>query len=200
MPEPNLKNDPLVRRVICGGSRNGVERLIAFPCVGNAWINPAIKPMRSVSIVVVDDHPVVLRGLITLLSEDKMFKVIGSCNDGAEAIDIIRNLKPCIALLDMKMPTNGLQVLKAVTADKIPTRICFLAAFLTDQEIVAATAGGVHGIVLKETAPETLISCLHAVAAGQKWLPINLVDGALRRTLESAHKLPNWSGCLRVEK
>jgi DNA-binding NarL/FixJ family response regulator len=148
-------------------------------------MNPAIKPMRSVSIVVVDDHPVVLRGLITLLSEDKMFKVIGSCNDGAEAIDIIRNLKPCIALLDMKMPTNGLQVLKAVTADKIPTRICFLAAFLTDQEIVAATAGGVHGIVLKETAPETLMSCLHAVAAGQKWLPINLVDGALRRTLES---------------
>jgi hypothetical protein len=36
MPEPNLKNDPLVRRVICGGSRNGVERLIAFPCDGNA--------------------------------------------------------------------------------------------------------------------------------------------------------------------
>jgi DNA-binding NarL/FixJ family response regulator len=142
--------------------------------------------MRSVSIVVVDDHPVVLRGLVTLLNEDKTFNIIASCTNGAEAIDIIRNLKPELALLDMNMPSpNGLQILKAVVGENLPTRVTFLAAFLSDQEIVAATAGGAFGIVLKETAPETLISCLHAVAAGQKWLPASLVDGALKRTLES---------------
>jgi len=142
--------------------------------------------MRSVSIVVVDDHPVVLRGLVTLLSEDKAFKVISSCTSGAEGIAVIRNLRPEVALLDMNMPNpNGLQILKTIAAENLRTRVCFLAAFLSDQEIVAATAGGAYGLILKETAPENLISCLHAVAAGQKWLPTNLVDGALERTLET---------------
>lgn len=142
--------------------------------------------MRSVSIIVVDDHPVVLRGVVTLLNEDKTFEVIASCTNGAEAIDTIRNLRPALALLDMNMASpNGLQILKTVVAENMPTRVIFLAASLSDHEIVAATAGGAYGIVLKETAPETLISCLHAVAAGQKWLPAKLVDGALERTLES---------------
>jgi DNA-binding NarL/FixJ family response regulator len=142
--------------------------------------------MRSVSIIVVDDHPVVLRGVVALLNEDKGLKVIASCTNGAEAIDTIRNLRPDLALLDMNMASpNGLQILKAVVAENIPTRVVFLAAFLSDQEIIAATSGGAYGIVLKETAPETLISCLHAVAAGQKWLPTKLVDGALERALES---------------
>jgi DNA-binding NarL/FixJ family response regulator len=142
--------------------------------------------MRSVSVVVADDHPIVLGGLVTLLSEDRTFKVVAGCANGADAIVAIRNLKPELALLDMNMPSpNGLQILKAVVAENLPTRIIFLAAFLSDQEIVAATAGGAFGIALKETAPETLISCLHAVAAGKKWLPATLVDGALARTLES---------------
>jgi DNA-binding NarL/FixJ family response regulator len=141
--------------------------------------------MRSVSIIVADDHPVVLRGLVTLLNEDKTFKVIRNCANGEEAIDAIRKLKPEIALLDMNMPSpNGLQILKAIVAESLPTRVCFLAATLSDHEIVAATAGGACGIALKETAPETLIACLHAVAAGKPWIPDDLVDGALERTLE----------------
>ena len=142
--------------------------------------------MRSVSIIVADDHPVVLRGLVTLLGEDRTFKVVADCTNGTDAIEAIRNLRPELALLDVNMPSpNGLQILKAVVTEKLPTRVVFLAAFLRDQEIVAATAGGAFGIVLKETAPETLISCLHAVAAGKSWLPATLVDGAVARTLES---------------
>jgi two-component system nitrate/nitrite response regulator NarL len=151
--------------------------------------------MRPVSIVVADDHPVVLRGLVTLLNEDKTFRVIATCTDGSEAIDAIQTRKPDLALLDMNMPSlHGLQVLKAVVAESLATRIIFLAAFLSDREIVAATAGGAYGIILKESAPDTLISCLHAVAAGQKWLPAELVDGALERTLEQHAKIA------RVEK
>jgi two-component system nitrate/nitrite response regulator NarL len=141
--------------------------------------------MRSVSIVVADDHPVVLRGLVTLLNEDKTFKVIARCACGLEALEAIRTRKPDLALLDMNMPSlHGLEILKAVVAETLATRIIFLAASLSDREIVAATAGGAYGIILKESAPDTLIRCLHAVAAGQKWLPADLVDGALERTME----------------
>ena len=141
--------------------------------------------MRSVSIVVADDHPVLLRGLVTLLNEDETFRVIARCASGLEALEAIRTCKPDLALLDMNMPSlHGLEILKAVVAETLATRIIFLAASLSDREIVAATAGGAYGIILKESAPDTLIRCLHAVAAGQKWLPAELVDGALERTME----------------
>jgi DNA-binding NarL/FixJ family response regulator len=71
----------------------------------------------------------------------------------------------------------------------LPTRVIFLAASLTDKEIVAATAAGAYGIVLKESAPDMLIASLHAVAAGEKWLPADLVDGAVERIREDHAQL-----------
>jgi len=119
------------------------------------------------------------------LSKNKTFKIIASCTGSPEAVEAIKTLKPDLALLDMNMPSlHGLQVLKAVVAENLATRIVFLAASPSDKEIVAAVAGGAYGIILKESAPDSLISCLHAVAAGQKWLPADLVDGALARTRE----------------
>ena len=149
-----------------------------------------IKHKRSVSIVVADDHPVVLGGIVTLLNEDKTFRLVASCTDGVQAIDAIRTLKPDLALLDMNMPKqNGLQVLKALVAENLPTRVIFLAASLSDKEIVAATTAGAYGIVLKESAPDMLIASLHAVAAGEKWLPADLVDGAIERMREDHAQL-----------
>jgi two-component system nitrate/nitrite response regulator NarL len=139
--------------------------------------------MQKVSIVVVDDHPVVLRGLLALLEADNTFRVAASFTDAVAAIDLILNLKPDIALVDMNMPRlHGLHVLRAVVTENLPTRIVFLAASPSDKEIVAAISGGAYGLVLKETAPDTLITSLHAVASGQKCLPDDLVDGALKRT------------------
>jgi DNA-binding NarL/FixJ family response regulator len=143
------------------------------------------KPPRSVSIVVADDHPVVLGGLITLLKKDKTFKLAATCGNGEQAIDAIRAFRPDIALLDVNMPRlNGLQVLKTLNAEKLTTRVCFLAASLTDREIVDATVQGAFGIILKESAPDKLIACLHTIAAGQKWLAHDLVERASKRLRE----------------
>ena len=155
------------------------------------------KRPRSVSIVVADDHPVVLGGLITLLNADKTFKLAAKCGNGAEAIDAIRTLRPDIALLDVNMPRlNGLQVLKTLNAENLPTRVCFLAASLTDREIVDAAAQGAFGIILKEAAPDTLITCLHTIAAGQKWLPANFVEGASERLREHHAQIARVSDVL----
>jgi DNA-binding NarL/FixJ family response regulator len=143
------------------------------------------KPTRSVSIVVADDHPVVLGGLITLLNEDETFKLAARCANGEEAINAIRAFRPDIALLDVSMPgLDGLQVLRTLNAENLPTRVCFLAASLTDREIVDAAAEGAFGIILKESAPDKLITCLHAIAAGQKWFPADLVERANERLRE----------------
>jgi two-component system nitrate/nitrite response regulator NarL len=153
--------------------------------------------MRPVSLIIADDHPVVLQGLVALLGEHGGFKLIESCSDGAECIKAIRKFLPDLALVDMNMPTsNGLQVLKAVTAERLSTRIVFLAASPNDREIIAAVAGGAFGIMLKESAPDTLINCLQAVAAGHQWLPAELVDGALERTQKARAQFETVDGAL----
>lgn len=147
--------------------------------------NLKTEHVRSVCIVVADDHPVVLHGLVTLLRHDNRFKIGAICRNGEESIEAIQNCSPDLALLDINMPEpNGLEVLKAVNEARLPTRVIFLAASPSDNQIVAAREEGAYGIVLKEAAADTLISCLHAVAAGQRWFPAELLSGALERTRE----------------
>ena len=155
------------------------------------------KPIRSVSIVLADDHPIVLGALVTLLKQDKALHLVATCANGQEALDAIRTLKPDLALLDFNMPRlNGLQVLEALIAEKLPTRVCFLAASLSDKEIVAVADKGAFGIVLKESAPDTLITALHAIAAGQKWLSGALVNGASTRLRELQAEISRVSDVL----
>jgi DNA-binding NarL/FixJ family response regulator len=155
------------------------------------------KRTRSVSIVVADDHPIVLGGLVTLLKQDKSLHLAATCADGQEALDAIRTLKPDLALLDFNMPRlNGLQVLEALIAERLPTRVCFLAASLSDKEIVTVADRGAFGIILKESAPDTLITALHAIAAGQKWLSGALVNGASARLREIQAEITSVSDAL----
>ena len=152
---------------------------------------------RLVSIILADDHPIVLGGLVTLLKQDKALHLVATCANGQEALDAIRTLRPALALLDFNMPRlNGLQVLEALIAEKLPTRVCFLAASLSDKEIVAVADKGAFGIVLKESAPDTLITALHAIAAGQKWLSGALVNGASTRLRELQAEISRVSDAL----
>ena len=140
---------------------------------------------QTTSLVIADDHPVVLQGLTALLRQDGGFRLVESCSSGTQCLEAIRRLSPDLVLLDINMPPpNGLEVLRAVTAERLPTRTVLLAGSPSDREIVTAVARGAWGIMLKESAPEELITCLRTVAAGCKWHPPELVDAALDRARE----------------
>jgi DNA-binding NarL/FixJ family response regulator len=147
--------------------------------------NLKIEHVRSICIVVADDHPVVLHGLVTLLSDDNAFKIGAICRNGVESIEAIQSNSPDLALLDINMPApNGLEVLKAVRKARLTTRVVLLAASPSDSEIIVAREEGAYGVIHKEAAADTLISCMHAVAAGQKWFPAEMLSGALERSRE----------------
>ena len=136
----------------------------------------------SIRVVLADDHPVVLQGLSSLLRAEGNFEVLATLPNGAAALKAIRDFGPDVAVLDLSMPEmTGIEVLNAVTAEGLVTKVIILTAEAGDSQVLAAVAGGVRGIMLKDAAPDALAQCIRHVAEGGRWLPHDLVDEALSR-------------------
>jgi DNA-binding NarL/FixJ family response regulator len=134
------------------------------------------------TVVLADDHPLVLSGLRSLIDSNSTLRVVAACADGEVALRAIREHDPAIAVLDLNMPNrDGLSVLGAVAAEQRDTRVVMLAAAIGDGDLYLAVERGVYGIVLKDAAPDTLMDCLRNVAAGRRWLPAGLVDAGVAR-------------------
>lgn len=134
------------------------------------------------TVALADDHPLVLRGLCQLIATRPQFEIVSTATDGTAAIDDIRRHAPDVAVLDVNMPKlSGLDVLRAAVAERLATRIVFLTASLTDERMLQAVNLGIYGIVLKDSAPESLLDCLDQVVAGGRWLAADLVQSALTR-------------------
>src|SRR3954447_10015623 len=143
------------------------------------------QPAGAVRVVLADDHPIVLDGLQALLRSEPGVEVVAAAPDGAIALELIRTHEPSMAVLDITMPQlTGLEVLEALEADGLATRVVLLTGSATDEQIATAVERSAWGLLLKEHALDTLIQCLKTVAAGQRWLPEELVASAVRRAAE----------------
>jgi len=123
-----------------------------------------------IRIVVVDDHPILLDGLIRLLSTEQDFEIVASAGGGVEGVGAIRRLVPDIAVLDLKMPDmDGFAVLREMHRLELPTRAVILTA-LDDEEVLEALYLGAQGVVLKDMASRFIVQCIRTVHAGGKWV------------------------------
>jgi DNA-binding NarL/FixJ family response regulator len=122
------------------------------------------------SVLIADDHPILLSGLKALIDADPDFNVVATAADGATALEKVRQIEPDVAVLDLNMPLRtGLDVLTQITASGLDTSVVVLAATASDDDMHRLVTAGAKGLVLKESAPQLLIACLRAVAAGQVW-------------------------------
>jgi DNA-binding NarL/FixJ family response regulator len=127
--------------------------------------------MPAISLVLADDHPVVLEGLEALFRTERDFRTVASCSNGDDALRAVRQHRPDILLLDLRLPgKDGLAVLRALNDLKVPTRVVLLTAALDEAEVVEALRLGAQGVVLKEMNPERLIECVRKVHAGEQWI------------------------------
>lgn len=125
----------------------------------------------TISLVIADDHPVVLMGLDTLFALEPDLEVVAKCRDGEEALEAALEHSPDVLLLDLRMPKlDGLSVLDALQHAGTPTRTVLLSASLDDAEIRGALRLGARGVVLKEQAAQQLVQCIRTVHAGGWWL------------------------------
>ena len=148
-------------------------------------------------IVLADDHPIVLSGLTSLIETDPDYDLVATCSNRVDALEAVRELQPDLAVLDISMPgLTGLEVLARLQAEKNDSRVIFLTASASDEDITAAVSQGAWGVLLKEVAADQLLECLSAVASGSRWLPAQLVDGALQREAARRSEAHRIAGAL----
>ncbi len=136
------------------------------------------------SILVADDHPLMLEAVAGLFREPD-FQVVARCRDGEQAHAAIRSLAPDVAVLDVHMPhRTGLELLAEARADGWPTRILLLTAGLDGDPIVEAIRLKVDGLVLKGAAADVLVRAVQAVAAGTQWLDKDAMEQVIGRLAE----------------
>ncbi|MFL6290426.1 MAG: response regulator [Thermoanaerobaculia bacterium] len=124
-----------------------------------------------IRIVLADDHPLILDALANLLRAEEGFEVVAACPNGAGALAAVRRHRPEILILDLRMPDlNGLDVLRALAGEALPTRTILLTAAIEESEILEAMRLGVRGVVLKEMASASVVQCVRKVHAGELWL------------------------------
>jgi DNA-binding NarL/FixJ family response regulator len=137
-----------------------------------------------ITLVLADDHPIVLAGLEQLLSLEPDFTVLATCGDGAAALAAVRHHRPDVLVLDLQMPgTNGLAVLRALRAEELPTKVALLTASLGADDVLEAIRLGARGVVLKDMAPHLLVRCIRTVATGGQWLEREAMAQTLDRLL-----------------
>jgi len=133
-------------------------------------VPPASSQRKRITVVIADDHPIVLAGLETLLRREPDINVIDRCADGVETFRAVTKHRPDVLILDLSMPrADGVTVLRQMSSERLPTRVVILAAVVDDDALVEAIRLGVRGIVLKEVAPRFLVDCIREVYAGRQW-------------------------------
>ncbi len=137
-----------------------------------------------IRLILADDHPIVLDGLVQLFRVEPDFEVLARCRDGEEALREVRAHRPDVLVLDVRMPRlDGLEVLRKVRQDELATRVVLLTAAVEEEQLVEALRLGVGGVVLKEMAPHLLIEAVREVHRGGSWLDKGSVSRIVTKLL-----------------
>lgn len=139
----------------------------------------------AIRAVLADDHPIVLHGLQTLFDRQGDVEVVAACRNGQSALDATRSLDPDVLIVDLKMAgLSGLDLLRIVTDEKLRCRCILLTAAISQREALEAIKLGARGLVLKESPPETLVTCVRRVHQGEQWIDQDTVTRAFRTVLD----------------
>ena len=143
-------------------------------------------------ILIVDDHPVVRRGLAATLGADPDFIVAGEAADGDDAIMKARELRPDLVLLDIALPgKNGLEVLKTLRAEMPRLAVLVLSTFPERQYALRCLRSGARGYLTKSSASEELLDAVRKVREGGKYISAPLADLLAAELTRDPDRLPH---------
>jgi DNA-binding NarL/FixJ family response regulator len=138
--------------------------------------------MRTVRVLLAEDHAVVREGTRQIVEADPAIEVVGEAADGAEVVELASRLRPDVVLLDLHMPVlNGIEATRRIIADAPDARILILSAYDDEDYVSAALDAGAGGYLLKSAHGHEVVSAIRAIAEGQVVMDARLARRALRR-------------------
>lgn len=146
-----------------------------------------------IRLVVVDDHTLFRRGLVSLLSDTEVFAIVGEASNGQEALEIILENKPDVILMDINMPNlDGVETLRALRKSGVDTPVLMLTISQQSEDLIKAIQAGASGYVLKNAEPETLRQTIELVHAGEAVLAPEMTEQVFRlmRSGELGYSVP----------
>ncbi len=129
--------------------------------------------MGTITVVIVDDQPLIRTGLRTMLGHAPDLEIVGEADDGEKAVALVRRHRPDVVLMDVRMPAlDGIEATRRIAADPdlATVRVLMLTTFDLDDYVYAAIRAGASGFMLKDARPEDILSAVRVVAAGDALL------------------------------
>ena len=134
-----------------------------------------------IRVLVVDDHPIVIKGTRALLDEIDDIEFVGEASNGLVAIKLNKELNPDVILVDLIMPEMvGIEVIRRITAEQPNAKILVLTSFVTDDKVFPAIKSGALGYLLKDSAPDDLVQAIRQVYRGEPSLHPSIARKMLR--------------------
>jgi DNA-binding NarL/FixJ family response regulator len=133
-----------------------------------------------ISILVIDDHELVRKGIISLLGKEEDFRIVGEASDGMGAIKLAEELCPDVVVLDVEMPgLDGIESARRIANVCPGAKILALSMHEEQDYVIAMLTTGARGYILKDSALEELVQAIRTVQSGQRYLSPELVDVVL---------------------
>jgi DNA-binding NarL/FixJ family response regulator len=138
--------------------------------------------VTQIRVLLVDDHELVRRGIQMVLRTKPDMLVVGEASNGAQAVELARQLQPHVVLLDLKMPgMSGTYASHAIKQVAPLTRVLIVSAADAEQEIVQAMEGSIDGYILKDAPSQELLLAIRTVATGEPYLQSIVTRRLMRR-------------------
>ncbi len=127
--------------------------------------------MSDIRIVIADDHAVVRKGTIQILEKAPGFKVVGEASNGKEAVELVKKLKPDVAVLDVSMPVmDGIEATRHIKSLAPGVAILILSAYDNDEFVFALLEAGAAGYLLKDAGGQEITNAIEAICRGESVL------------------------------
>ena len=159
---------------------------------------------HRITVLIVDDHPLFRSGLRQVIVDDPRFELVGDIGDGEAAWQLIQEIKPAVAVLDVNLPgLSGLEIARKLQAERLLTHVIMLTMHKDEETCNRALDFGAKGFVLKENAVEEILKAITVVAGGEHYLSSTISGYLVRRRNRAeslAAKMPGLDDLTKAER
>lgn len=149
------------------------------------------RPVKKIRLLLVDDHPVVRKGIESSLARHRHLEVVGEAADGREALNRAKELVPDIVLLDLGMPNmDGITVTEILRKELPQTKVLVLSMHHSKDMLQRLIQAGIRGYLLKDATPEEIVRAIETVYAGEAYFSPEVARMALNQYVASGGSVP----------